>query len=181
VDDIWHVATEKPRVGWGGTGRDGGWPGWPRSLITGNCPVRALEPTLVETNFITDPVRLQPPFEIAVERTSLRRLPCPPPAYDRARAALIYGDVSRVTVRASNTGSAQAWPVGRLDGGAVRHASEADLITLSRYYFRLIRRGFNQSGWLAAAFGPAASGCQSTPSSSPLHPVRATSRPEHPA
>jgi ComF family protein len=77
------------------------------------------------------------------------------PAYDRARAALAYGDVSRDLVLALKY-------QGRRDGlellarwmanAGAELLKDADLIVpVPLHYFRLVRRGFNQSVWLAAA------------------------------
>lgn len=76
-----------------------------------------------------------------------------PPAYDRARAAVIYGDVSRDLVLGLKYQGRRHGLV--VLGGWMAGAellAEADLIVpLPLHYFRLVRRGFNQSGWLAAA------------------------------
>jgi hypothetical protein len=99
---------------------------------------------------------LRPPFEIAVDPDQLCGACLAPPAYfDRARAALIYGDVSRDLVLGLKY-------QGRRDGLSVLAGwmasagsellADADLITpVPLHYFRLVRRGFNQSAWLAAA------------------------------
>lgn len=135
---------------------------WPqRSLITGRevAGPGALEPEFwAKLRFLSDPLcaRCGTPFEIAVDPgqvcgACLAR----PPAYDRARAALEYGDVSRDLVLALKY-------QGRRDGlgllarwmaGAGRDLlNDADLIVpVPLHYFRLVRRGFNQSVWLAAA------------------------------
>ncbi len=79
------------------------------------------------------------------------------PLWRRAHAALVYDDVSRVPI----LGLKRA---GRRDGlkvmanwmvAAARDSLErADLIVpVPLHYFRLVRRGYNQSGWLASAVG----------------------------
>lgn len=135
---------------------------WPqRSLITQRelAGPGALEPELwTKLQFLSDPVcaRCGLPFEIAVGPDQVcAACIARPPRYDRARAALVYGDVSRELVlglkyqgRRDGLGTLSGWmaAVGRplLD--------EADLIVpVPLHYLRLVRRGFNQSGWLAAA------------------------------
>lgn len=135
---------------------------WPqRSLIThrelpGPGP---LEPELwSKLNFITGAQcrACGLPFEIAVEPDQLCgaclvRLP----AYDRARAALIYGDVSRDLVlglKYQGRRDSLVTLAGWMSAAGADLLADADLITpVPLHYFRLIRRGFNQSGWLAAA------------------------------
>jgi ComF family protein len=78
-----------------------------------------------------------------------------PPVYDRARAALVYGDVSRDFVlglkyegRRDGLGVLAGW----MASAGKELLAEADLIVpVPLHYFRLVRRGFNQSAWLAAA------------------------------
>lgn len=134
---------------------------WPqRSLIThGEVPgPGALEPNLwAKLQFLSDPVcvRCGTPFEIAVDPGQVcGACLANPPVYDRARAALIYGDVSRDLVLSLKY-------QGRRDGlfvlgGWMANAGKdllagADLIVpVPLHYIRLVRRGFNQSAWLAA-------------------------------
>jgi ComF family protein len=135
---------------------------WPqRSLITHReLPgPGALEPELwSKLVFISGHqcLRCGLPFEIEVEPDQVcAACIARPPAYDRARAALIYGDVSRELVlglkyqgRRDGLLTLSGW----MAGAGVDLLAEADLITpVPLHYFRLIRRGFNQSGWLAAA------------------------------
>lgn len=96
------------------------------------------------------------PFEIAVDADqSCGACLARPPAYDRARAALVYGDVSREIVlslkyqgRRDGLGLAAGW----MAQAAPDLLQEAELIVpVPLHYLRLIRRGFNQAGWLAAA------------------------------
>lgn len=100
------------------------------------------------------------PFDIAVEPDQLcGACLAHHPAYDRARAALIYGDVSRDLVlglkyqgRRDGLSTLAGW-MARAGADLL---AEADLITpVPLHYFRLVRRGFNQSGWLAAALSRA--------------------------
>jgi ComF family protein len=135
---------------------------WPqRSLITHReLPgPGALEPELwSKLVFISGHqcLRCGLPFEIEVEPDQVcGACIARPPAYDRARAALIYGDVSRELVlglkyqgRRDGLLTLSGW----MAGAGADLLAEADLITpVPLHYFRLIRRGFNQSGWLAAA------------------------------
>ncbi len=98
------------------------------------------------------------PFEISVDPgqacgACLARSP----AFDRARAALVYGDVSRKIIlslkhqgRRDGLSTLAGWMASA--GGEL--LSDADLIVpVPLHYFRLVRRGFNQSVWLAAALG----------------------------
>lgn len=135
---------------------------WPvRSLIThrevaGPGP---LEPEYyAKLEFITGAVcaRCGVPFEIAVDPGQLcGACIAHPPVWDRARAALIYGEVSRDLVLALKR-------QGRRDGLAVMAGwlatageellADTDLIVpVPLHYLRLVARGFNQSVWLAAA------------------------------
>jgi ComF family protein len=135
---------------------------WPqRSLITGRevAGPGALEPEhWSKLHFLSEPLCAccGTPLDLAVEEDQLcgaclvRR-----PAYDRARAALAYGDVSRDLVLALKYQGRR----DSLDLLARWMASAgndllpgADLIVpVPLHYFRLVRRGFNQSVWLAAA------------------------------
>lgn len=135
---------------------------WPqRSLIT-NREVPgpgALEPELwAKLHFLSDPVcaRCGTPFDIAVDVAQVcGACLAHPPVYDRARAALIYGDVSRDLVlglkyqgRRDGLGVLAGW----MASAGKELLTDADLIVpVPLHYFRLVRRGFNQSVWLGAA------------------------------
>jgi len=139
---------------------------WPqRSLITNRevAGPGALEPELwAKLQFLSDPLcaRCGTPFEIAVDAAQeCGACLAHPPVYDRARAALIYGDVSRDLVLGLKY-------QGRRDGLSVLGGwmasagsellADADLIVpVPLHYFRLVRRGFNQSAWLAASLSRA--------------------------
>jgi ComF family protein len=123
----------------------------------------ALEPHLwAKLSFVSPPVceRCGTPFEIAVDPGQLcATCIAHPPAYDRARAALIYGDVSRDLVlslkyqgRRDGLGLLAGWMA---NAGADLLASADLIVPVPLHYFRLIRRGFNQSFWLAAALSRA--------------------------
>lgn len=137
---------------------------WPqRSLVTGReiAGPGALEPEhWSKLQFLTAPLCAccGAPFEIAVDDAQrcgacLARSP----AFDRARAALIYGDVSRDLVLAlkhQGRRDGLALLAGWMASAGAELLSEADLIVpVPLHYLRLVRRGFNQSVWLAAALG----------------------------
>lgn len=135
---------------------------WPqRSLITGReiAGPGALEPPLwAKLQFISPPVcaRCGTPFEIAVDDAQLcGACIADPPAYDRARAALVYGDVSRDLVLAlkyQGRRDGLALLAGWMASAGADLLNDASLIVpVPLHYLRLVRRGFNQSGWLAAA------------------------------
>jgi ComF family protein len=139
---------------------------WPqRSLITGReiAGPGALEPDLwAKLRFLSDPVcaRCGTPFEIAVDEAQVcGACLARPPAYDRARAALEYGDVSRDLIlalkyqgRRDGLGLLAGW----MASAGFDLLEETQLIVpVPLHYFRLVRRGFNQSAWLAAALARA--------------------------
>lgn len=135
---------------------------WPqRSLITNRevAGPGVLEPHLwAKLQFLSEPLcaRCGAPFEIAVEPGQVcGACIARPPVYDRARAALIYGDVSRDLVLALKyQGRRDALTVlaGWMAAAGPELVESADLIVpVPLHYFRLVRRGFNQSVWLAAA------------------------------
>lgn len=135
---------------------------WPqRSLVTGRevAGPGALEPEhWSKLHFLSDPLCAccGVPLDLAVEEGQLcaaclvRR-----PAYDRARAALAYGDVSRDLVlalkyqgRRDSLDLLARW----MASAGADLLRDADLVVpVPLHYLRLIRRGFNQSVWLAAA------------------------------
>lgn len=95
-------------------------------------------------------------FEIAVEPGQVcGACIADPPAYDRARAALVYGDVSRELVlglKYQGRRDGLVLLAGWMAAAGKPLLEEADLIVpVPLHYLRLVRRGFNQSGWLAAA------------------------------
>lgn len=135
---------------------------WPQtSLVTGReiAGPGVLEPEYwAKLKFLTGAMcaRCGVPFEIEVEPDQV----CPaciarPPIYDRARAAVEYGDISRDITLVLKHG-------GRRDGlstlagwmataGADLLPAAEMLVPVPLHYMRLVRRGFNQSVWLAAA------------------------------
>ena len=135
------------------------WPG--RSLVSGEPARGALSAEdFAALTFLTGPAcqSCARPQEVdlgaaAMCAACLTR----PPIWTRAHAALAYDEVSRVPV----LGLKRA---GRRDGlkvmanwmvAAGRESLErADVIVpVPLHYFRLVRRGYNQSGWLASAVG----------------------------
>jgi ComF family protein len=135
---------------------------WPqRSLVTGReIPgPGAIEPgQWSKLAFLVAPLcqRCGMPFDIAVpdDQTCAACL-AQPPVYDRARAAIAYGDVSRELVLALKR-------QGRRDGLALMAGwmaaagrdllADADLLVpVPLHYRRHVQRGFNQSVWLCAA------------------------------
>jgi ComF family protein len=135
---------------------------WPqRSLITGRevAGPGALEPEhWSKLHFLSDPLCAccGTPLDLAVEEDQLcGACLASRPAYDHARAALAYGDVSRDLVlalkyqgRRDSLELLSRW-MAAAGGDLLR---DADLIVpVPLHYFRLVRRGFNQSIWLAAA------------------------------
>jgi ComF family protein len=135
---------------------------WPqRSLISHRelAGPGALEPELwSKLRFLSEPLcaRCGTQFEIAVEPGQVcAACIADPPAYNRARAAVIYGDVSRdLVLGLKYQGRRDGLVVlsGWMAGAGAELLAETDLIVpVPLHYFRLVRRGFNQSGWLAAA------------------------------
>ena len=135
---------------------------WPQtSLITGReVPgPGVLEPKYwAKLKFLTGAmcVRCGVPFEIEVEPDqTCAACIAHPPVYNRARAALEYGDVSRdITLALKHRGRRDGLPTlaGWMATAGAELLPEADmLIPVPLHYFRLVRRGFNQSAWLAAA------------------------------
>ncbi|MBY9066393.1 ComF family protein [Hyphomonas sp. WL0036] len=141
--------------------RDFLWP--PRSLISGDRGEGAgpLKPEeFQKIRFLTDPVcnwcGVPLDYDIGPEAE------CPaciarPPRWDRARAAFVYDEVSRRPVLdLKRAGRRDGLEI--LAGWMARSGSqlleEADLIVpVPLHYTRLIKRGFNQSAWLAQAVG----------------------------
>lgn len=135
---------------------------WPqRSLVTGRevAGPGALEPEhWSKLHFLSDPLCAccGTPLDIAVEDGQLcAACLAHRPIYGRARAALAYGDVSRDLVlalkyqgRRDSLDLLSRW----MAAAGANLLADADLIVpVPLHYFRLVRRGFNQSVWLAAA------------------------------
>lgn len=135
------------------------WP--PRSLVT-NREVAGPGPLEPEAwsklQFITGALCAQCgiPFDIAVDEGQLcGACIAHPPAYDCARSALIYGDVSREIILAlkyQGRRDGLALMAGWMVQAAPDLLTRADIIVpVPLHYTRLLRRGFNQSAWLGAA------------------------------
>ncbi len=137
------------------------WP--PRSLISGARGMGSgpLSPEdFARLRFISDPLcdRCGVPLDYRTgDETWCTVCIARPPQWDRARAALIYDEVSRRPVldlkragRRDGLETLCGWM--RQAGGAL--IDEADvLVPVPLHYTRLVMRGFNQSGWLAQAIG----------------------------
>jgi ComF family protein len=136
---------------------DGLWPG--RSLVSGEPARGALSAEdFAALTFLTGALcqSCARPQEIDLGQDTIC-VACltRPPIWTRAHAALAYDDVSRIPI----IGLKRA---GRRDGLKVmanwmvtagrESLEQADLIIpVPLHYFRLVRRGYNQSGWLASA------------------------------
>ena len=141
--------------------RDFLWP--PRSLI-GGVRGPGLAPLSAEDfrslTFITEPVcnRCGLPQEYgAGTETVCAACTARPPRWDRARAALVYDDLSRRPVldlkRAGRRDGLELL-AGWMGRAGAEILSEADLIMpVPLHYTRLVLRGYNQSAWLAQAVG----------------------------
>ena len=139
---------------------------WPRrGLISGarNAGQGALTPEeLLQLSFITGPVcrSCGTPCEIDLGAETQ----CPvciarPPRWTGARAALVYDDVSRQMVldlKRSGRRDGLNLMAGWMTQAGRELLADADmLIPVPLHYTRLVKRGFNQSGWLAQAIGRA--------------------------
>lgn len=139
------------------------WP--PRSLVsgergTGRGPLSPAEFT--KLRFISDPLcdRCGVPLDYRTgDETWCVACLARPPRWDRARAALVYDDVSRRPVldlkrsgRRDGLATFAGW-MGQV-GGPLIDTAEV-IVPVPLHYTRLVMRGFNQSGWLAQAVAKA--------------------------
>jgi ComF family protein len=139
------------------------WP--PRSLLSDRIVDRpgAIEPELWEKlSFLTDPLCFRCGFPLPQDEGEDAVCgPCAasPPVYDRARAALVYDDVSSRLVLGMKRG-------GRRDGvdvfarwmaaAGAPLIDKADVIVPApMHWMRLAQRTFNQAAWLAQALARA--------------------------
>lgn len=137
------------------------WP--PRSLVsgergTGRGPLSPAE--FAKLRFISDPLcdRCGVPLDYRTgDETWCVACLARPPRWDRARAALVYDDVSRRPVldlkrsgRRDGLATFAGW-MGQV-GGPLIDTAEV-IVPVPLHYTRLVMRGFNQSGWLAQAVG----------------------------
>ena len=137
------------------------WP--PRSLLSDRIVSRpgTIEPELwSRLHFLSAPccARCGFPFELDAGPDALcGACTAEEPAYDRARAALAYDDLSRSLVLDIKRGARRdglkayaAWM--RLAGGPLVEEADA-LIPAPLHWTRLIGRRFNQAAWLAQSLG----------------------------
>ncbi|MFN7180559.1 ComF family protein [Hyphomonas sp.] len=139
------------------------WP--PRSLVsgergTGRGPLSPAE--FAQLRFISDPLcdRCGIPLDYRTgDETWCVACLARPPRWDRARAALVYDDVSRRPVldlkrsgRRDGLATFAGW-MGQV-GGPLIDTAEL-IVPVPLHYTRLVMRGFNQSGWLAQAVAKA--------------------------
>jgi len=137
---------------------------WPqRSLVTGRevAGPGVIEPEKwSQIRFLTGLMceRCGNPFDIDVDEGQVcGACIASPPAYGRARAAIEYGDASRdfvLALKHQGRRDGLATFGGWMNTAGAALIADADLIVpVPLHYFRLVRRGFNQSVWLAAAVG----------------------------
>lgn len=139
------------------------WP--PRSLVsgargTGRGPLSPAE--FAQLRFISDPLcdRCGIPLDYRTgDETWCVACLARPPRWDRARAALVYDDISRRPVldlkrsgRRDGLATFAGW-MGQV-GGPLLDTAEV-IVPVPLHYTRLVMRGFNQSGWLAQAVAKA--------------------------
>jgi ComF family protein len=135
---------------------------WPqRSLVTGRevAGPGALEPEYwSKLHFLSDPLCAccGTPLDLAVEEGQLcGACLAHRPAFDRSRAALAYGDVSRDLVLAlkyqGRRDSLDLLARWMASAGAELLPDAEIIVPVPLHYLRLVRRGFNQSVWLAAS------------------------------
>ncbi|HVY02299.1 MAG TPA: ComF family protein [Caulobacterales bacterium] len=137
------------------------WP--PRSLLSERIVSRpgVIEPELwARLTFLSAPccARCGFPFELDAGPDALcGACAAEPPAFDRARAALAYDDLSRTLVLDIKRGARRdglrayaAWM--RLAGAELIEQADV-LIPTPLHWTRLVGRRFNQAAWLAQALG----------------------------
>ena len=140
------------------------WP--PRSLLSAAIVDRPglIEPALWrELRFLGPPCCAQCgfPFERAERDDALcGACAAEPPAFDAARAALAYDDLSRTLVlemkRAGRRDGLPAFAAWMRQAGGDLVARADFIVPTPLHWTRLARRTFNQSAWLAAALARAA-------------------------
>lgn len=78
-----------------------------------------------------------------------------PPLWTHAHAALTYDDVSRIPIlglkRAGRRDGLKVMANWMVTAGASSLAKADIIVPVPLHYFRLLKRGYNQSGWLASA------------------------------
>lgn len=135
------------------------WPG--RSLVSGEPARGALSAEdFAALNFITGAVcrTCGQPHEVDLgEGVDCAACIARPPPWATARAALVYDDVSRIPILALKR-------AGRRDGlkvmgnwmvmAGANILPETDaIVPVPLHYTRLVKRGYNQAGWLATVIG----------------------------
>ncbi|KCZ92438.1 ComF family protein [Hyphomonas johnsonii] len=135
------------------------WP--PRSLVSGQRGVGKgpLAPDeFAQIHFLTGPVcdRCGSPLGFDMgEGAACAPCIARPPRWHRARAAMVYDAASRrpvLDLKRSGRRDGLETLAGWMQRAGSDLLAEADiLVPVPLHYSRLVRRGFNQSGWLAAA------------------------------
>ncbi|MET0181862.1 MAG: ComF family protein [Caulobacterales bacterium] len=135
------------------------WP--PRSLLSDTIVTRpgAIEPALwAELQFLTDPLCFRCGFPLPEEVGSQAvcgACAADPPAYDRARSALVYDDhARRMILDLKRAGRRDGLTVfaSWMNAAARPLLEEADVIAPApMHWTRLAARSFNQAAWLAQA------------------------------
>jgi ComF family protein len=133
---------------------------WPqRSLVSGQRgagkgPLSAAE--FAAVGFLSDPVcdACGRPMEIDLgPYTHCAACIARPPRWDRARAAIIYDAASRrivLDLKRSGRRDGLSTMTGWMHRAGAPLIAQADLVVpVPLHYTRLVRRGFNQSAWLA--------------------------------
>lgn len=139
------------------------WP--PRSLVSGQRGVGKGPLSIAEFSalfFITEPVCDSCGVPVAFDAgVGAQCAPClaRPPRWKRARAALVYDDLSRRPVldlkrsgRRDGLATMAGWML--MAGRELVEASDI-LVPVPLHYTRLVMRGFNQSAWLASTLAKA--------------------------
>lgn len=140
------------------------WP--PRSILSGERGMGSgpLSPgDFQQLRFISDPLcdRCGVPLDYRTgDETWCAVCLARPPRWSRARAALVYDDLSRrpvLDLKRAGRRDGLATLAGWMQQAGGSLIDEADvLVPVPLHYTRLVVRGFNQSGWLAQAIGAAA-------------------------
>lgn len=135
------------------------WPG--RSLVSGLPARGALSAEdFAALTFITGTICLSCGLPLELDlgpEANCAACQARPPKWHKARAALVYNDVSRIPILALKR-------AGRRDGLKVMAnwmvSAGSDLLDVTDiivpiplHYRRLVSRGYNQAGWLATAIG----------------------------
>lgn len=135
------------------------WPG--RSLVSGEPARGALSAEdFAALSFITGPVcqSCGTPQAYDLGRTGICVLcVAKAPKWHRAASALVYDDVSRIPIlalkRAGRRDGLKVMANWMVTAGAPLLEDSDVIVPVPLYYTRLVRRGYNQAGWLASAIG----------------------------